>query len=91
MDIQNILITSSITTSLYAFIKGGLHLYKNYYLKSECHDNQLIIEVVTQTHEEEKQIQPLHPLPSEEEKQIHLPEEEKQIHLPEIKPTEPTR
>ena len=56
MDIQTILISSAVTTSLYAALKSGIHLYKNYYLKSECHNNnQLIIEIVTNPSEEKKE------------------------------------
>lgn len=53
MDIQNVLISSALTTSLYGLVKGGLHLYKNYYLKSSCHENQLVIEVVVNKPAEE--------------------------------------
>ena len=48
MEINNILISAAVTTSLYGLLKGGINLYKNYYLKSECHNNnQLVIEIVT--------------------------------------------
>lgn len=54
-SIQTILISSAVTSSLYGILKGGIHIYKNYYLKSTCHENQLTIEVVvTKPDEEEK-------------------------------------
>ncbi|MEI8101000.1 MAG: hypothetical protein WCH09_05465, partial [Bacteroidota bacterium] len=40
-------ISSAVTTSIYGLLKGSIHLYKNYYLKSSCHDNSLTIEIVT--------------------------------------------
>ncbi len=54
MDIQNVLLSSGITTFLYGLYKG----YKNYYLKSSCHDQSLTIEIVTN-----------HPTPPEEHKE----------------------
>jgi hypothetical protein len=47
MDINNILISSGITSALYGIYKGGIHIYKNYYLKSECHDQTLEITIVS--------------------------------------------
>ena len=43
MDVNNILISSGITTAIYIIMKGGLHIYKNYYIKSECHGQTLEI------------------------------------------------
>ena len=55
MDLNTILISSAITSSVYGVYKGGIHIYKNYYLKSECHDNQLMIEIVTHKPPEEEE------------------------------------
>jgi hypothetical protein len=47
MELNNILISSAVTTSIYGLLKGSIHIYKHYYLKSSCHDNSLTIEIVT--------------------------------------------
>jgi len=47
MELNNILISSAVTTSIYGLLKGSIHLYKKYYLKSSCHDSSLTIEIVT--------------------------------------------
>lgn len=47
MDINTILVSSGITSGLYILYKGGIHLYKHYYLKSTCHDQTLEITVVS--------------------------------------------
>jgi hypothetical protein len=43
MDVNNILISSGITTAIYILLKGGMHIYKNYYIKSECQGQTLEI------------------------------------------------
>lgn len=47
MEINNILISTGITSALYGIYKGGIHIYKNYYLTSNCHDNTLEITVAS--------------------------------------------
>ena len=46
MDLNAILLSSGITSAIYVFGKTGIHLYKNYYLTSECHDQTLEITIV---------------------------------------------
>ena len=54
-QLNNILLSSAVATSLYAFLKGSIHIYKNYYLKSSCHDNSLTIEIITHIPTPEKE------------------------------------
>lgn len=44
-ELKDILISSGITTGIYLIYKGGINIYKNYYLESECHRNTLQISV----------------------------------------------
>ena len=78
-ELKDILISSGITTGIYLIYKGGINIYKNYYLESECHKNTLQISV------KERQIQ--QPNNKEEQKEEHKEEDEKpnETELSEIK------
>ena len=54
-DIQNILISSGITTGMYLGYKGVLNIYRNYYLESECHNSTLQISVKEREEQKEEQ------------------------------------
>lgn len=53
MDIDNILLSVALSSSLYGLAKSAVHIYKNYYLKSTCHEHTLSIEIVTTNPQEE--------------------------------------